>query len=49
MTPPKEQFSPGQANVAFSQVRYRDNLHIGNYTHSQIHVSQPVERDMACL
>ena len=49
MTPPKGQFAPEQAYAAFSRVRHRDNLHIVNYTHSQIHVSQHTEREMAHL
>ena len=48
MTPAKGQFAPGQAYV-FSQVRQRDKLHLVNYAHSQIHVSQHVEKEMAHL
>ena len=33
--------------LLLAAVRYRDKLHIFNYTHSQIHVSQHVEKEMA--
>ena len=49
MTPAKGQFAPGQAYLPFSQVRHRYDLHIVNYTCSQIHVSQHVEKEMAHL
>ena len=42
---PKGKFKPGEAYVAFSRVKTLEKLHIINYTQSQIHVSEHVERD----
>ena len=45
----KGKFKPGDAYVAFSKVRTLDKLHIINYTQSQIHVSEHVEKEMKRL
>ena len=44
MTHVKGKFKPGEAYVAFSRVKTLDKLHIINYTQSQIHVSEHVEK-----
>ena len=49
MTPAKGKFRPGEADVAFSRVRTLQKLHIINYTRSQIHVSEHVEKEMKRL
>ena len=49
MTPAKGKFKPGEAYVAFSRVKTLDKLHIINYTSSQIHVSEHVEKEMKRL
>ena len=49
MTPAKGKFKPGEAYVAFSRVRTLEKLHIINYTQSQIHVSEHVEKEMKRL
>ena len=49
MTPAKGKFRPGEAYVAFSRVRTLQKLHIINYTQSQIHASQCVEKEMKRL
>ena len=49
MCPSKAQFSAGQAYVAFSRVCELCKLHIVNYTHTQIHVSPNVAKEMARL
>ena len=49
MTPAKGKFIPGEAYVAFSRVRTLQNLHIINYTRSQICVSGHVEKEMKRL
>ena len=49
MTPAKGKFKPGEAYVAFSRVRTLKRLHIINYTQSQIHVSEHVEKEMKRL
>ena len=49
MTPAKGKFKPGEAYVAFSRVKTLDQLHIINYTQSQIHVSEYVEKEMKRL
>ena len=49
MTPAKGKFKPGEAYVAFSRVRTLERLHIINYTQSQIHVSEHVEKEMKRL
>ena len=49
MTPAKGKFKPGEAYVAFSRVRILEKLHIINYTRSQIHVSEHVEKEMQRL
>ena len=49
MTPAKGKFKPGEAYVAFSRVRTIEKLHIINYTWSQIHVSEHVEKEMKRL
>ena len=45
MTPVKGKFRPGEAYVAFSRVRTLEKLHIINYTQSQIHFSEHVEKN----
>ena len=45
----KGKFKPGEAYVAFSRVKTLDKLHIINYTGSQIHVSEHVEKEMKRL
>ena len=45
----KGKFKPGVAYVAFSRVRTLEKLHITNYTQSQIHVSEHVEKEMKRL
>ena len=42
-------FKPGEAYVAFSRVKTLYKLHIINYTQSQIHVSEHVEKEMKML
>ena len=49
MTHAKGKFRPGEAYVAFSRVRTLQKLHIINYTQSQIHVSEHVEKEMKRL
>ena len=49
MTPAKGKFKPGEAYVAFSRVRTLEKLHIINYTQSQIHVLEHVEKEMKRL
>ena len=49
MTHAKGKFKPGEAYVAFSRVKTLDKLHIINYTRSQIHVSERVEKEMKRL
>ena len=49
MTPAKGKYKPGEAYVAFSRVRTLEKLHIINYTQSQIHVSEHVEKEMQRL
>ena len=49
MTCAKGKFKPGKAYVAFSRVKTLDKLHIINYTQSQIHVSEHVEKEMKRL
>ena len=49
MTCAKGQFKPGEAYVAFSRVRTLEKLHRINYTQSQIHVSEHVEREIKRL
>ena len=49
MTHAKGKFKPGEAYVAFSRVKTLDKLHIINYTQSQIHVSEHVEKEMKRL
>ena len=49
MTPAKGKFKPGEAYVAFSRVRTIEKLHIINYTQSQIHMSEHVEKEMKRL
>ena len=49
MTCAKGKFKPGEAYVAFSRVRTLEKLHIINYTRSQIHVSEHVEKEMKRL
>ena len=46
MTPKKGQYTSGQAYVAFSRVRELNKLHIINYTHEQIQVSEHVAAEM---
>ena len=46
MTCAKGKFKPGEAYVAFSRVKTLDKLHIINYTQSQIHMSEHVEKEM---
>ena len=46
MTCAKGKFKPGEAYVAFSRVKTLDKLHIINYTQSQIHVSEHVEKEV---
>ena len=49
MTHAKGKFTPGEAYIAFSRIKTLDKLHIINYTHSQIHVSEHVEKEMKSL
>ena len=49
MTCAKDNFIPGEAYVAFSRVKTLEKLHIINYTQSQIHVSEHVEKEMKRL
>ena len=49
MTPAKGKFKPREAYVAFSRVKTLEKLHIINYTQSQIHVSEHVEKEMKRL
>ena len=49
MTHAKGKFKPGKAYVAFSRVKTLDKLHIINYTQSQIHVSEHVDKEMKRL
>ena len=49
MTHAKGKFKPGEAHVAFSRVKTLDKLPIINYTQSQIHVSEHVEKEMKRL
>ena len=49
MTHVKGKFKPGEPYVAFSRVRTLEKLHIINYTQSQIHVSEHVEKEMKRL
>ena len=49
MMPAKGKLKPGEAYVAFSRVRTLGKLHIINYTPSQIHVSEHVEKEMKRL
>ena len=49
MTPAKGKFKPGEAYITFSRVRTLEKLHIINYTQSQIHVSEHVEKEMKRL
>ena len=44
MTCAKGKFKPGEAYAAFSRVRTLQKLHIINYTQSEIHVSEHVEK-----
>ena len=45
----KGTFIPGEAYVAFNRVKTLYKLHIINYTRSQIHVSEHVEKEMKRL
>ena len=49
MTHTKDKFKPGEAYVAFCRVITLEKLHIINYTQSQIHVSEHVEKEMQRL
>ena len=49
MTPAKGKFKSGEVYVAFSRVRTLEKLHVINYTQSQIHVSEHVEKEMKRL
>ena len=49
MTHAKGKFKPGEAYVAFSRVKTLEKLHLINYTQSQIHVSEHVEKEMRRL
>ena len=49
MTPAKGKFKPRKAYVAFSGVKTLEKLKIINYTQSQIHVSEHVEKEMQRL
>ena len=49
MTCAKGKFKNGEGYVAFSRVRTLEKLHITNYTQSQIHVSEHVEKEMKRL
>ena len=49
MTPAKDKYKPGEAYVTFSRVKTLDKLHIINYTWSEIHVSEHVEKEMKRL
>ena len=49
MTPAKGKFKPREAYIAFNRVRTLEKLHIINYTWSQIHVSEHVEKEMKRL
>ena len=49
MTCAKGKFKPGEAYVAFSRVKTLEKLYPINYTRSQIHVSEHVEKEMKRL
>ena len=49
MTHAKGKVKPREAYVAFSRVKTLDKLHIINYTQSQIHMSEYVEKEMKRL
>ena len=49
MTHAKGKSRPGEVNEAFSRVKTLEKLHMINYTLSQIHVSEPVEKEMERL
>ena len=49
ITPAKGKFKPGEAYLAFSRVGTLEKLHIINYTQSQMHVSEHVEKEMKRL
>ena len=49
MTHAKGKFKPGEAYVTFSRVRTIEKLHIINYTQSQIHVPEHVEKEIKRL
>ena len=49
MTYAKGKFKPEEAYVAFSRVKTLEKLCIINYTQSQIHVSEHVEKEMKRL
>ena len=49
MTPAKGKFKTGEVYVTFSRVRTLEKLHIINYTQSQIHMSEHVEKEMKRL
>ena len=49
MTHANRKFKPGEAYVDFSRVKTLDKLHIINYTLSQIHASEHVEKEMKRL
>ena len=49
MTHAQTKFKPGEAYVAFSRIKTLDKLHKINYTASQIHVSDHVEKKMKRL
>ena len=49
MTCEKVKFNPVEAYVAFSRVKTLDKLNIINYTQSQIHVLEHVEKEMKRL
>ena len=49
MTCAKGKFKPGEAYVDFSRVKSLDKLHIINYTQSQNHMSEHVEKEMKRL
>ena len=49
MTAAKGKFKPGEVYVAFSRMRTLEKLHIINYTQSQIHVSEHVEKEIKML
>ena len=45
----KGKFKPEKAYVDFSRVKTLEKLHIMNYTQSQIHMSEHVEKEMRRL